>query len=77
MVPKMSPLKVYVFPFPSSKFVFGSTLPSGLIVRLTDSWALTGEVKIKIEAKRTIRTIDSANDGFFIQDLTSRLLFLK
>jgi len=67
MVQKMSPLTVYVFAFLSSKLVLGSTLPSGLIVRLTGSWALTGEVKIKIEAKRTIRNSDSAKADFFIQ----------
>src|SRR5450759_2093988 len=77
MVPKMSPLRVYVVPFLPSKFVLGSTLPSGLIVRLSGSCALTGEVKIKTDAKRPIRTSDSANVVFFIQDLPSRLCFLK
>ncbi len=42
-------------PFLSSKFVLGSTLPSGLIMILSGSSALTGKATIERETSRPIR----------------------
>src|SRR5665648_64039 len=57
----MSPLKVYTVPFLSSRSVFGSTLPSGLMVRLRGSCALTGSITIEMERmKHTVTIVISA-----------------
>ena len=42
MVPEKVVLKGYAVPFLSSKFVLGSTLPSGLIVRFSGSCTFAG-----------------------------------
>ena len=49
MEPTISPLKVYVVSFLSSKFVVGSTLPSGLIVRVSGSCPSVGEARIRTD----------------------------